>query len=141
MRIPSSRTRRDMEMAAELRASGGTWDTVARQLGRQPNVVMRWVKEYPQEWERMFRDAEARASRDAGNESRTALRILLRHQDSKLRLHAAECLAKLRLAEKAADPPPDPRADLNAMVAQVEQMSDDELQQFLAEFVKDKPAA
>ena len=34
MRIPSIQTRRDMEMAAELRAAGATWETIGEQLVR-----------------------------------------------------------------------------------------------------------
>ena len=70
MRIPSARTRRDMETAAELRAAGATWDTIAAQLERQPNVVIRWTSVYREDWERMYAAAEERESRLGDNESR-----------------------------------------------------------------------
>ena len=41
MKIPSMRTRRDMETAAELRAAGASWETAAAELGRQPVLLMR----------------------------------------------------------------------------------------------------
>src|SRR5262245_51751561 len=87
MKVPSSRTRQDMETAAELRASGATWETIGRQIDRQATLIMRWVRQYAQEWEQLLRDAEARASREGGNESRMALRLLLRHKSARIRLH------------------------------------------------------
>ncbi len=136
MKIPSNRTRQDMETAAELRAAGATWETIAAQLHRQRYVVARWVKHYAEEWERLLREAEERTSRHADNESRNVARLLLRDNSPKVRLDAANSLARRRQVEKAVEPPPDPRSDLTALVAQVEQMSDDELQQFLVEFMK-----
>src|SRR5262249_10589237 len=77
MKIPSAKTRRDMEIAAELRAAGATWETAAEKLGRRRFVVQRWAKDYPDEWERLLGDAEQRVSREGTNESRSAMRILL----------------------------------------------------------------
>ena len=136
MRIPSIRTRRDMETAAELRAQGATWETVAQQLHRQPTVVIRWAKHYPEEWERLLKAAEERFSREGSNESRSTLRILLRDEDSKVRLSAADKLARQRFEEKASEPPPKPQADLSAFVAEVQEMSDDELEQCIDEYVR-----
>jgi len=44
MRIPSARTLHDMEIAAELRAQGATWETVALKVKRQIGVLHRWTK-------------------------------------------------------------------------------------------------
>ena len=41
MNIPSTRTRHDMEIAAELRAQGATWATIGLQLKRQPGLLQR----------------------------------------------------------------------------------------------------
>jgi hypothetical protein len=129
-----------METAAELRAAGATWETIALKLHRQIGVLHRWTKYYREEWERLFREAEERLSRQAGNESRTVLRELLRSKKSTLRLAAAERLARLRLQEKKAEPPPAPHPDVAAFVAAAEEMSDAELEEYLAEFVKSREA-
>ena len=60
MNIPSTRTRHDMEIAADLRAQGGTWVTIARNLKRQPGLLMRWTRVYAPEWERLLKEAEER---------------------------------------------------------------------------------
>src|SRR4051794_2933473 len=99
MKSPTERTRRDMELAAELRAAGAPWDVVAEKLGRKPFVMQRWGKFFPQEWERLLREAEERYGRDGHNESRFELRRMLRHKSSRVRLAAADKLTKLRLAE------------------------------------------
>src|SRR5262249_37743663 len=136
MRIPSARTRRDMEMAAELRAQGATWETIAVKQGRQVGVLFRWTKYFREEWERLLKEAEDRLSRQGGNESRTVLRELLRSKKSNVRLLAADKLARLRLDEKAKEPPSDPHADVAVLLATAEEMSDEELEEFLAKLAK-----
>jgi HEAT repeat protein len=138
MNIPSTRTRHDMEIAADLRAQGGTWATIALQLKRQPGLLMRWTRLYAQEWERLLNEAEERLSRHANSESRAVLRELLRSGEPRVRLAAAERLAKLRLQEKAKETPPDPHADVAAFVAAAEAMSDAELEEYLGEFLRKK---
>ena len=46
MKIASRRTLIDMEIAAELRVQGATWDTIAQYLGRHKRVLTRWVRYY-----------------------------------------------------------------------------------------------
>ena len=77
MKIPSIRTRRCMESAADLRAAGATWETAADQVGRQPNLLMRWARVYREEWERLLRDAEERLVRQASLRSAAQRQILL----------------------------------------------------------------
>jgi len=140
MKIPSTRTRRDMEIAADLRAQGATWQTIALKLGRQMALLHRWVKVYAAEWERLFREVEERLSREANNESRTVLRELLRNPEPKVRLAAAERLARIRLQEKKAEPP-NPRTDVAALVAAADEMSDEELEEYLAKYARERLAA
>ena len=68
MKIASKRTLQDMDIAAELRVHGATWDTIAELLGRHKRVLTRWVKYYAADWELLFRAAEQRAARRAANE-------------------------------------------------------------------------
>ena len=142
MKIPSIRTRQDMEMAAELRAVGATWRTIAAQLGRQRNVVSRWVRWYQDEWERLLQDAKARVYRNGSDETLAAIRAMLRDRDSTVRLSAAQKLTKMRLDEKAAETPaPRGKTDLIALGAYLEDLSDAELDSTLDEFNREKQSA
>jgi hypothetical protein len=44
MNIPSTRTRHDMEIAADLRGQGRTWVTIGLKLKLQPGLLMRWTR-------------------------------------------------------------------------------------------------
>ncbi|HEV3146637.1 MAG TPA: hypothetical protein VGZ47_22305 [Gemmataceae bacterium] len=136
MRIPSQRTRRDMEVAAELRAQGATWQTIALKLNRQLALVHRWTRYYREEWERLCREAEERVHRQAADESRMVLRELLRSEKSNVRLAAAKRLARLRLQEKATEPPP-ARTDLAAWIQAAEEMTDEEAEECMWEFIRE----
>jgi alanyl-tRNA synthetase len=125
-----------METAADLRAAGASWDTVAMQVGRQPAMLQRWARLYAGVWEQMLREAEERISRQASNESRSVMRSLLRHKNSKTRLAAADKLAKRRLEEKAAEREADPHANQSAIVACMEQVTQADLERYIDEFVK-----
>ena len=134
MRIPSRRTRQDMEIAAELRAAGATWDTIAAKLKRQTSLVCRWQKLYAEEWDRLMRDAEARLARHASNESRTVMRQLLNSDSPRVRLGAAEQLAKRRLQEIA--DAPSPKTNLLALLEEAEAMPDEEFEEYLYDFLE-----
>jgi hypothetical protein len=142
MKIASLRTRRDMETAAELRAAGATWETAAVQLRRQPNLLIRWARVYREEWERLYREAEERWSRQANNESRNVLRILLRSDNQRIRLSAADKLARHWLdqkkmdMERAKETAPKSHTDQLALLAYLEGLNDADLQQFLADAVQ-----
>jgi hypothetical protein len=124
-----------MEMAAELRAVGATWETAGEQLHRQPTLLIRWVRVYREEWERFLRNAENRLARETSNESRSLLRQLLRNTSSRIRSMAADKLTRHRLQQKANETPPDPRVEHSAYIDFLEEMSDEQLQQYLAEFI------
>jgi HEAT repeat protein len=135
MKIPSIRTRQDMETAAELRAAGATWETIAAQLQRKLSLVARWAKLYAEEWECLLREAEERLSRHADNESRSVTRQLLRDNDPKVRLDAADALAQRRQQEKAAEPASDPQSRYNTLTSQLDELSDEELRRFTLELI------
>ena len=135
MRIPSIQARRDMEMAAELRAVGATWDTIGEQLVRQPTLLIRWTRVYREDWERYRHSAERRLARLTSDESRSVLRELLRNTSSRVRRMAADKFTRLRLEQKAKETPPDLHVEHLAYIAYLEEMSDEQLEQYLAEFV------
>jgi hypothetical protein len=139
MHIPSARTRRDMDAAAELRAAGATWETIGESLGRHAFVMTRWARVYRDDWQRLLNDAQDRALRQRDAEARAKLRGLLRHESSRIRLATADQLLRQRLAEKAAETPADLRAARAAFLADLDQMSDAELHEFVAEFLQKTP--
>jgi hypothetical protein len=125
-----------MELAAELRAAGATWEMIGEKVKRHPNVVVRWTSVYRDEWQQLLRDAEERVARLGTHETRSTMRTLLRHEDLKIRLGAADQLTKLLRVELAQRKPADSKQDLTNLLAHVEEMSDEELEQCLAEFVE-----
>jgi hypothetical protein len=133
MRIQSPQTRRDLEIAAELRAAGASWDTAAAVLHRQPHLLSRWSRVYFEEWQRLLAQAEERqAHTDA--ESRSALRKRLQSRDANTRVEAATNLMQQRLDEMAAQSPAQVPTDPAAFKAHVEQMNAQELDGFLTNF-------
>jgi hypothetical protein len=68
MKIASKRTLEQMEIAAELRVHGASWDTIANYLGRHKRLLMRWVRYHAADWERLFNEAEQREAQRAANE-------------------------------------------------------------------------
>ncbi len=136
MKIPSTRTLHDMELAAELRAAGATWETIGEKLKRHPNLVIRWTSLYREDWQRLSREAEARIAQQGTNESRAAMRLMLRHKNSKVRIRAVDQLTKLLRAEQARAKPADAHTDPSTFLSHLEEMSDDELDETLAEFAE-----
>ena len=83
--------------AAELRAGGASWETVAAQVGRSADTVRHWPNAYPDVWKQALHDAEQRLVSDAGAEAVLTLRRLLRSDDEKVRRDAARFLVNLRV--------------------------------------------
>jgi hypothetical protein len=136
MHVPSEKTRRDMEAAAELRAAGATWETIGEVLGRKPFVLTRWARVYRDEWRGYLRYAKERALQQVNSEARMKLQALLRHESSHIRMKTAVQYLREQLAENATRRPPDPQLELADFLAKIEKMSDEELQESIAEFIK-----
>ncbi|HLW67987.1 MAG TPA: hypothetical protein VKS79_21900 [Gemmataceae bacterium] len=137
MRIPSPRTLHDMEIAAELRAQGATWQIIARKLKRQLALVHRWSKFYQQEWERLYCEAQDRRTRQAADERRQVLRALLGSKKMTVRLTAADKLARLRLEEQETEPPHSRNGEAAAFLAVADEMSETEFEDALLQFIRE----
>lgn len=133
MRIQSPETRRDLEIAAELRAAGASWDTAAAVLHRQPHLLSRWSRVYFEEWQRLLALAKERQAQ-TDPESHLALRKQLQSRDANTRVEAATKLMQQRLDEMAAQSPAQVPTDPAALKAHVERMNDQELDGFLTDF-------
>lgn len=125
--------------AAELRAAGSNWETVAAKLNRPAGTVRKWPGLYPTQWQAALHAAERRLVSEASAESVLILRQLLRSDDEKVRRDAAKFLVGLRLElfkhdqTSAADPPPHLTSDAARLVAFLEGHSDDELDRLVAD--------
>lgn len=84
--------------AAELRAGGFKWETVAGKLHRAVETVRKWPLRYAERWQQAIDKAELRRAMDDDAEMSVVLRILARSSpDDKVRLHAARSINILRL--------------------------------------------
>ncbi len=86
-----------LNRAAELRAGGATWDSVAKSLNRAADTVRRWPRDYPDRWKIALHEAERQLVCETAAESVLVLRKLLRSEDEKVRRDAARALMDLRL--------------------------------------------
>jgi len=121
--------------AATLRAGGSSWEVIAAKLGPHATDCSRWPVSYPAEWQRLFREASQRLALEAAGEARAILRALMRSDDEKIRLAAAQQLLKAP-AKPAVKPRPkiaDDDAAIAAFITELRGYSDDELDRALRE--------
>jgi RNA polymerase-interacting CarD/CdnL/TRCF family regulator len=97
MAKPSAELLDLIEVAAELRTLGKSWETVATTVGRSARTVRGWPRAYPDAWRQAYRDAEEQLVVEAAAESVLVLRNLLRSEDDKVRRDAARQLLSFRL--------------------------------------------
>lgn len=131
-----------LRQAAEIRARGLSWEAVAHDLGRHPDTCRRWPRRYPLLWRRLLRQARIDVTQDGGAEAKATLRKLLRVEDNKTRLAAAEGLLKRRTSgrkQTAGLSPED--EELAAFVSEVKGLSDDDLEEMLRQALADGHAA
>jgi hypothetical protein len=125
--------------AAELRAAGSSWESVAAKLNRAADAVRKWPTLYPAQWQAALHTAERRLVCETSAEAVLILRNLLRSDDEKVRRDAARFLIDLRLElfkldrTSAADSPPQLTSDAARLVAFLEGHSDDELDRLVAD--------
>src|SRR4051795_11725139 len=75
MKHPSPEVLELMKVAADKRAFGYGWAAVARAVDRDERTCHRWVADYPDDWQRLFRDAEDQHQAEIASE---ALAVLYR---------------------------------------------------------------
>ncbi|CAN5511563.1 hypothetical protein BH11PLA2_BH11PLA2_08970 [soil metagenome] len=128
-----------LQQAAELRAAGRTWESVARTMNRTAKRVRNWPSEHRVRWQRFFAEAEAALMKEAEHESMTALRSLLRKEDDdKTVKDAATALLRHKTANRKNLAKKSPKKSKAATAAvklaeYVEGLSDAELEHHLRE--------
>lgn len=143
MKIISYQTQLEMDLAAELRAAGATWETIAGQLDRHPNHVSRWPRVYSKEWDGMLILAGQRLSRRGDEPWRATLRELLRSPNPKVRVSAARQYTE-QLRRERAEGKSGSLLDAVMLVEAVDKMTDEELDEMMNSFMSkmsadDKP--
>jgi len=122
--------------AAELRAAGAAWDTIAAQIGRAPHTVRQWQYYYRARWVAALRAAESRIASEAAAESVIAMRAQLRSTDPDVSHAAARQLMQYRVAlnRSGADANPAgvaPGSEATRVAAHLESLSHDQREQLL----------
>ena len=133
--------------AAELRAAGASWTTVAQEIRKIAETCRAWPRRFPETWRRLFRQALGERAAEGGVEAHIYLRKLIRHDNPHISLCAAQFLqraweSQMTREDKAERPDP---AQVAAEVAEfakfVKGLTDDQLANHLAEFLARRPAA
>ena len=124
--------------AAELRATGASWDVVAEEVGRAARTVRSWPRRYAERWTDALVQAERRITVQSDCESVLTLRQLLLSPDEKVRWHAAKALIARRVERDKIDlktPPPPPALSSEAarLIAFLDGQPDEELSAIIAE--------
>ena len=126
--------------AAELRAAGNSWEAVGRRVGRHPDTCRHWTTTYPDLWRQLFQAAREAPSMETDAEARLILRELLRSENEKTRLAAAQKLLQPRPRSGPAAAAAD--AETIAFLAELRGLTDDDLDHLIRRFAESPgPAA
>src|SRR5262245_33185539 len=128
--------------AAELRATGATWETVAKEVNRAARTVRRWPRKYAERWDTAYVLAERLLAAQSDCESIHTLRRLLLSEDERVRWHAAKCLIARRVERDklALKTPPISATHLTSeatrLIAFLDGQPDEELAAIVAELTQ-----
>src|SRR5258708_16035775 len=105
-----------LNVAAELRAVGHTWETVARRVHRKARTCQKWPSRFRIQWEPVYRAAQRRRFDEISNEAATHLQDLMRCDDLKIRVKASEVWVRCGVASLVG-----PRASTDEIDPELEQ--------------------
>ena len=83
-----------LTIAAELRASGHSWEAVAKRVNRKAKTCKAWPRVYAREWQPIYREIQLQRFDQMAQECRDRLRILSRHEDPKIQRDACALMLK-----------------------------------------------
>lgn len=133
--------------AAELRAAGSSWETVAKQVRRAVRTVSGWPRRYADRWTAALTAAERRLAAQADVESVLTLRKLLLSDDERIRWHAAKSLVARRIERDKLDRKSPAAAgsplssDAARLIAYLDGQPDEELAAIVADLARLPPPA
>jgi hypothetical protein len=96
METPSSKLLPLIMIAAELRVGAGSWVKVAEHVRRSPETCRQWPRLYPELWRRLYREALGQRTAEAAVQAQLFLRKLVRSDDPRIRLRAAQLALNFR---------------------------------------------
>ncbi|MCZ2340285.1 MAG: hypothetical protein LC104_00640 [Bacteroidales bacterium] len=134
-----------LALAAELRAGGASWETVAENVGRTERTVRQWPTSYARRWKKFLRAAERQQLTDATAESVLTLRRQLRSPDEKASRDAAMKLMQFRIAAekrtqtRRGKPADSGNTHAQTIAAYIARLTDAELDQLIAELGSSPP--
>src|SRR5262245_27535021 len=140
MKPPTAKLLTLMKAAAELRAGGASWATVAAKIDRCGETCRTWAYKYPATWNRLLNQAEDQHIQEGGGQARIKLRMLLLSGNEHIALEAARILTKARADQrtrwenrpKKTLPKGITEKELLS-IREAESMSDDELEEVCAQ--------
>lgn len=141
MKPPSLEMVSRLTRVAELRANGSSWVKVGEKLGRSAETCRKWPRRYPEEWRRVYRQAEGHLTMQGSAEAMLVHRSLLQSANERVRLAAANTLNSKRQMEiareeRAARPL---TASLSPEIAQfitlLKGLTHDQFEKYLADLV------
>jgi transposase-like protein len=142
MRQPTPKMMERLRAAAEWRAGGASWETVATRLGCNPGTCRSWPSQYRPIWRQLYQAAVKAVADEARDEARVTLRQQLRAGDAKTQLAAAQALLKARPKPGRATTKSTPADDaLSAFLTLMRGLDDGQLEALLADYVADQPKA
>jgi hypothetical protein len=129
-----------VEQAAELRASGRSWEAVSIKLKRSARACRRWPQQYPEVWDRFYFKAERELIRRAGSEALGLLFYHLRAENAWLSQNTAKFLFSKRveiLGRELEAEPAEVRSlgEWEPFIAFLEGQSDVEVRAFLDQYL------
>ncbi len=101
----SLRKQRLRERAAEMKAAGSSWETIATALQRTVQTVKKWPRVYANEWQELFGKFEKQFLDEAAAESVLALRKQLRGEESAVSIRASDKLIRYRISRAKSTTP------------------------------------
>ena len=138
LRRVTAKRRSMLKKAAELRAAGCSWATVAKEFGCAPDTCRRWTSDWADEWKRLYAEACENVDDESRAESIATLRSMLRSEDDRLRQGAAKMLNDVGARRGKPQLSSPPVSDLVRIATYVESLDESELREFLAEFLPDR---
>jgi hypothetical protein len=142
MRCPSPEVLGLMKVAAQKRAFGLTWASVARAVDRDERTCQRWAADYPDDWQRLYREGEDQQQAEVAAEALAVLyRTMRATKDERLAADAARFLYSARRHTLAHLPHVQPQANpFPAVTELLEAYDDAQLHALLDDYLADRRA-
>jgi len=100
MSVPGPEMSRLLAAAAEMRATGKSWENIAARLHRAADTCRRWPRRFAVTWNELYRTAEQRQMAEARAEATSVLRTNLRLEDAKQKSDAAKALLAAAIRDR-----------------------------------------